>query len=74
MRKAPIMTMARTILKLISFPLIGGFLGGGIPSSVIVPWTVAVIVAIIVVVIAIAKNQVSLLTGRINLYLRQTPA
>lgn len=71
MRKAPMTIAPSRILKLVSFSLIHVFFSGCLPSSVVIPRAVAVIIAFIVVIIAVAKSQVSFLTPQMNPQLRK---
>ena len=61
MRKAPMTIAPSTILIIISLSLMRGLFSCLLPSSIIVPRTVAVI-AVVIVVIAVAKSQISSLS------------
>ena len=61
MRKAPMTIAPSTILILISLAVIRRLFSGLLPSSVIVPRTVAVI-AVTVVAVAVAEGQISSLS------------
>lgn len=65
------MTIApSTILEEISTSLIRDFSGACLPSSVVVPRTSAVVIAVTVIGIATARSRVSFLTPQMNSQLR----
>lgn len=70
-RNAPTTKAASKILKLISLSHIRGVYSDILPSSVVVPRTVAVVIAVTVVIITAAQSQISILTSKMNPYAKE---